>query len=261
MSSTSATSSPGSDPEKVQDKLPEGKENSPGSTSDKEEKEEPPVKANEEDNSENSDSSPQPSSTTPVSSSTPWQAIYSPQYNAYYFYNSETQQTTWENPLVPSSSTSMDQPPSAPAGPSTSDAEASSFSTSSNSNSAPSPYSALEAAAIAQGIDPSLAYLDPSLAATGPGAGVATARFNARTGQFTRPDGRDPTHLSEYERMKRMSEFYFDVNAWENQRAEDQAEEEADGGKKRKRPSKKDVERFKEQKRLKKIAKTAWLRT
>jgi len=81
--------------------------------------------------------------------------------------------------------------------------------------------------------------------------------------------------------MKRMSEFYFDVNKWEEDIAQQHEQEESGSGKKRKRPTKKDLvsafnrfdsdgplndflcfqERFKEQKRLKKIAKTAWLRT
>jgi len=125
----------------------------------------------------------------------------------------------------------------------------------------------MQAAAIAAGIDPSLAHLDPSLAAStsaGPPPNTFTAKFNARTGAFTAIDARDPGHLSEYERAKRMSEFYFDVNAWEKdvedrKRAEKEAEEAGSGGK-RKRPSKKDLERFKEQKKQKKIAKTAWLR-
>jgi len=91
-----------------------------------------------------------------------------------------------------------------------------------------------------------------------------TAKFNARTGAFTAGDARDPSHLSEFERAKRMSEFYFDVSAWEKdvearKRAEKEAEESG-VGEKRKRPNKKDLERFKEQKKQKKIAKTAWLR-
>lgn len=77
--------------------------------------------------------------------------------------------------------------------------------------------------------------------------------------------------------MKRMSEFYFDVNKWEEDLAREHEQSEETSGKKRKRPTKKDLvsvfsmytisflafvqERFKEQKRLKKIAKTAWLRT
>ena len=102
----------------------------------------------------------------------------------------------------------------------------------------------LQAAAAAQGIDPALAHLDPSLAAgpSNPAAFTYTAKFNARTGAFTRPDGRDPSHLSEYERAKRMSEFYFDVNAWEQEvearKLEEAHEEET---KKRKRPTKKDL--------------------
>ncbi|KAJ3774682.1 hypothetical protein FB446DRAFT_727858 [Lentinula raphanica] len=196
-----------------------------------------------------------------ASSSTPWQAIFSPQYNAYYFFNSETNETTWDNPLLktadsnpaPGSSTESSNPDATPAEGTSADG-------------AFPAYNALQAAAIAQGIDPSLAHLDPSLAGPVPGSSLgaygATAKFNARTGQFTRVDARDPTHLSEYERAKRMSEFYFDVNAWEKQRAQDQEEEAVEGNeKKRKRPSKKDLERFKEQKRQKKIAKTAWLRT
>lgn len=46
--------------------------------------------------------------------------------------------------------------------------------------------------------------------------------------------------MSEYERAKRMSEFYFDVDGWQKQREQEQEEEEAEG-KKRKRPSKKDL--------------------
>jgi hypothetical protein len=62
----------------------------------------------------------------------------------------------------------------------------------------------MQAAAIAAGIDPSLAYLDPSLAAStsaaaGPAPNTFTAKFNARTGAFTAGGARDPGHLSEFE--------------------------------------------------------------
>ncbi|CAL1709720.1 unnamed protein product [Somion occarium] len=184
-----------------------------------------------------------------------WQAIWSPAHTAYYFYNATTQETTWTNPLQSAAAPASPTPPVADESP------AASTSTTPPLASVSSIYQ-LQAAAAAQGIDPSLAFLDPSLAA-GPSTGAAfeyTAKFNARTGTFAKPDARDPTHLSEYERAKRMSQFYFDVNAWEAEVAERKEQEEAEG-KKRKRPSKKDLERFKEQKRLKKIAKTAWLRT
>jgi hypothetical protein len=67
-----------------------------------------------------------------------------------------------------------------------------------------------------------------------------TAQFNAHTGKFSAPSSRTPGHLSEYERMKRMSEFYFDVSKWEEDLAKDQ-EAESGSGKKRKRPTKKDL--------------------
>lgn len=178
----------------------------------------------------------EPAEPTPAPAATPWQAIFSPQFNAYYFYNAETQQTTWENPLAQTTS---------PSTPSTEPDPAS-------TPSATTPYSALHAAALQAGIDPSLAHLDPSLlsslpGAPGPGPTSFTAKFNARTGQFTRPDARDPTHLSEHARATRMSEFYFDVKAWEEELARRGGAlmgEEGEGGaegKKRKRPSKKDL--------------------
>ncbi|KAG6850356.1 hypothetical protein H0H93_014310 [Arthromyces matolae] len=184
----------------------------------------------------------------------PWQAIFSPQFNAYYFFNTVTQETTWNNPLEPAQpdNSSSSTPPNVDA--------------TSSSN----PQANLEAAAIAAGIDPSLAYLDPTLLSSASGSSATpsgippsfSAKFNARTGQFTRPDGRDPSHLSEHARAARMSEFYFDVNAWEKQLAEQGGSiMGGEDGKKRKRPSKKDLERFKEQKKAKKLAKTAWLRT
>jgi hypothetical protein len=75
------------------------------------------------------------------------------------------------------------------------------------------------------------------------------AKFNARTGQFAPMSSRTPGHLSEFERAKRMSEFYFDVNKWEEDLAKrggrlmgEEGEQEDDGtGKKRKRPTKKDL--------------------
>ncbi|VDB96711.1 unnamed protein product [Peniophora sp. CBMAI 1063] len=199
-----------------------------------------------------------PAATAAVATNGDWQAIWSPQHNAYYFFNAVTQQTTWENPLQPSSaaaSSSATPDKSASPGPSTAPE--------SDTPAALAKMYALQQAAAEQGIDPALAYLDPSLASSSSGGSGYTARFNARTGAFTAADGRDPSHLSEYERMKRMSSVYFDFGEWEKEVAERkkrEAEElEATGGK-RKRPSKKDLERFKEQKKQKKIAKTAWLR-
>ncbi|KIM24999.1 hypothetical protein M408DRAFT_331472 [Serendipita vermifera MAFF 305830] len=176
-----------------------------------------------------------------------WQAVYSPQYNAYYFYNTKTQETTWTNPLEPQAS--------APAVPE--DAAFGSSAAAVPTQSNPNP--ALD------GIDPELAYLDPNLAAGGPSnpAGMYAARFNARTGRFTATDGRDPSHLSEYERMKRMSSVFFDVGAWEQEVAKRKAQEDADeaeGRRRKKKPTKADLDRYKAQKEARKKTKYAWLR-
>jgi hypothetical protein len=150
---------------------------------------------------------------------------------------------------APSTSTGGSDEPNAPQ-------EGDPSSSSSASGATPVPASiaqiyALQEAAAAQGIDPSLAHLDPSLASGAPsvpgGSGSGTynftAKFNAHTGAFARPDGRDPTHLSEYERMKRMSSVYFNMEQWEQEVAQrkGQEEEDAANGKKRKRPTKKDL--------------------
>lgn len=96
-----------------------------------------------------------------------WQAIWSPQYNAYYFYNPVTQETTWTNPLHPEESSvstvSADRTPPADAGSSNENADVGS--STGLTHSASSHYAALQAAAVAQGIDPALAHLDPSLGA------------------------------------------------------------------------------------------------
>jgi WW domain len=174
-----------------------------------------------------------------------WQAIFSPHHNAYYFHNAVTQETTWENPLQPSQPSSSSSSSS-----STSQTPAQNDEGKETDPSASTPaYTALQQAALSQGIDPSLAYLDPSLISdvnptTGssiPGVNPSfTAKFNARTGAFTRNDARDPSHLSEYERAKRMSEFYFDVEDWQSQRDAGGSKGDEEG-KKRKRPTKKDL--------------------
>lgn len=69
--------------------------------------------------------------------------------------------------------------------------------------------------------------------APGGDGAVQTAAFNARTGRFAPADtSYTYDHLDEYNRMKRMSSHYFDVEAWEKQRQEEQAKrrrEEAEG--------------------------------
>ena len=189
-----------------------------------------------------------------------WQAIWSPAHNAYYFHNAATKETTWMNPLhqgqpptgdsngkgkeratsetkggdgeEAGSQNTGDEEQGNVAGPSTA--------TAAGTVPGLTQWEQMQANALAQGIDPQLAHLDPSLATgTSLSSGAFAARFNARTGAFTAVDGRDPSHLSEYERAKRMSQFYFDVGAWEQELEQrNDAEEER---KKKRKPTKKDL--------------------
>lgn len=203
------------------------------------------------------DAAPNPSNSGAYSAGN-WQAIWSPAHNAYYFHNPVTRETTWVNPLQlghqqagdskdkgkerATSETQSDDDEAE--GQDKDDEEQGNVAGPSTNAVATTPgltqWEQMQANAIAQGIDPSLAHLDPSLAA-GPSlpSGAFTARFNARTGAFTTTDGRDPSHLSEYERAKRMSQFYFDVGEWEKDLEErDTAEEER---KRKRKPTKKDL--------------------
>lgn len=192
-----------------------------------------------------------------------WQAIWSPAHNAYYFYNSATRETTWINPLQQgqlqeggskgkgkekaTGETNGDDDDKVEGEDPGDEDQRNVAGASTNATPGTTPaltqWEQMQANALAQGIDPSLAYLDPSLAA-GPSlpSGAFAARFNARTGAFTGADGRDPSHLSEFERAKRMSQFYFDVGAWEEELEQrDIAEEER---KKKRKPTKKDLVSF-----------------
>jgi len=182
-----------------------------------------------------------------------WQTAYSSPHNAWYFFNARTGETTWTNPL---------QDPNVVASTSQLLSDPSSAATEGPFSSTTTTTEPMGLAALEQGIDPELAYLDPSLAygplSTGPG--TYAARFNAHTGRFTAEDGRDPSHVSEYARAQRMSAVFFDVEGWEADIAKRKAEEALEGPRRKKKPTKADLERFKAQKEAKKKTKYAWLR-
>ncbi|WVQ80187.1 hypothetical protein IAT38_002292 [Cryptococcus sp. DSM 104549] len=200
---------------------------------------------------------------TEVAEEQPWQAVWSPESNAWYFWNTKTGEVSWTNPLEPPAASSSAQPPlpagapPLPAGPAPLPSQAAA----SGSGFADPQYgSGLPE------IDPALAHLLPpsqrgGLAAD-PSAGQRAA-FNARTGRFTPADyAYSVDHLSEYNRAKRMNSHYFDVEEWERQKAEESAkrkrDEEEGGGKKK--ITKKDMDRFRKKAAEKKSRNQAWLR-
>ena len=132
---------------------------------------------------------------------------------AWYFWNAETGQVTWTNPLEPAPPLPTEPAPPAPINP-------------------PLPK---EAPPLPEGkfgeipdIDPDLAYLLPATQRVG-GDGQ-NASFNARTGKFQQADGTNYAfdHLDEYNRAKRMAGKYFDVDNWEKNLREENAKRKRD---------------------------------
>ncbi|GAA5919635.1 hypothetical protein JCM6882_006884 [Rhodosporidiobolus microsporus] len=174
-----------------------------------------------------------------------WQAVFSPEANAWYFWNAETQETTWTNPRALAEEPAA-QPEAGPSSAATSSKDV-------------VPESGLP------GIDPDLAWLDPSAAVRGgKGAGglTQTARFNARTGRFQGDPALNPDRISDFQRGHRQQEAYFDVEGWETslngQGLKRKVEASDDSAKKR--PTTKQVDQFrraKEDKKRKKLAR--WL--
>lgn len=134
-------------------------------------------------------------------------------------------EVTWENPLVGAAepSTSASLPPE----PSTS-----------------------SSADVYGGIDPDLAYLDPSLSRSTTSISATPAfqaRFNARTGRFQGDPTMNPDRISEFKRGERQQGAYYDVDGWNESlagRGIRGADEDERGGKKRKVTAKDVVRNF-----------------
>ena len=130
-----------------------------------------------------------------------------------------------------------------------------------------------EEVATANGIDPDLAYLDPVLyasevqqARTGSSVYAASGAFDSRTGKFVPLSARathDPSRLSHANQADRQMNAFFDVQQYEEEKKrsrEEQEQEEAQGAKRQKAPTKKELQRYKERAKEKKAARYGWLR-
>ncbi|KAI5481170.1 WW/Rsp5/WWP domain containing protein [Pseudohyphozyma bogoriensis] len=172
-----------------------------------------------------------------------WTAVWSADANAYYYWNANTQEVTWENPL---------------AGGASANAEAS-------TSSKPADGGDGRSAVDYGGIDPELAYLDPNLArAAGAGgsAPVFQARFNSRTGRFQGDPSMNPDRISDFSRAERQQNAYYDVGGWNESlegRGIKRAGEETDG-RKAKKPTAKQVEQWKQKKVEKQKRALSWLK-
>lgn len=209
----------------------------------------------------------------------------------YYYWNRTTNTTTWTNPFesgaaapaAPAVASGSASPvPAAEATASTSKATSpqpgqASNATVNDASSAISPVNEERAgssgptAAEFGGIDPDLAYLDPSLASRAKGAGGAgayVARFNARTGKFEADPTKTPDRVSDVQRAKRQNQFYFDYDGWQATLAQQQEQNTLkrgngdvdDEANKKHRPSKKEMEAIRMRNKEKKDKKQkGWL--
>nr|ODN94402.1 hypothetical protein L204_04533 [Cryptococcus depauperatus CBS 7855] len=183
-----------------------------------------------------------------------WQAVWAAEQNAYYFWNTKTEEVTWTNPLQqqPTDQPPLpNEPPPLPSGP------------------APIPQDNHPEFGQLPDIDPALAWLLPPSQRGGTVAGsdaslAQRAAFNSRTGRFTPADfAYTVDHLDEFNRAKRMNSHYFDVDAWEKEKDEEHAKrkrEEEMGGGLKKKITKKDMDRFRKKAAEKKARSQAWLR-
>ncbi|OCF31537.1 hypothetical protein I316_06736 [Kwoniella heveanensis BCC8398] len=210
----------------------------------------------------------------------PWQAVWAPEQNAWYFWNTKTGEVSWTNPLesTSASETHAAQPPLPDEAPPLPSGPVPSGSTTTPRYGSAAATNAFEAplSTSRYGQQPSQPEIDEGLLhmvsgvrggggyAPGGDPGVQSAAFNSRTGQFT-PSNYQYTvgHLDEYNRAKRMNSHYFDVEAWEREKAADQEkrkrEEESGQGGSRK-VTKKDMQRFKKKAQEKRARNQAWLR-
>ncbi|WVW85532.1 hypothetical protein I302_107570 [Kwoniella bestiolae CBS 10118] len=182
----------------------------------------------------------------------PWQAVWAAEQNAWYFWNRNTGEVTWTNPLDPSTSNST-QPPL--------------FAESTSSSATYPDNSAFGGDPSQPEIDPGLAHLfggDAGSSSAGGDPAMQKAMFNSRTGKFTSMNYEYTVgHLDEYNRAKRMGNHYFDVDGWERQKAEENERKRKaaeEGGRGERKVTKKDMERFKKKNAEKKARSQAWLR-
>lgn len=118
--------------------------------------------------------------TTATAEPDAWQAIWEPAANAYYFYNTQTHETTWLNPRLPPSEAAAylaAHPPQLPPQPGTTNPPA-----------------------------PEDVY-DPET-----GEYAFTARFNAKTGKFQNNPEHTAENFSTQGQLMRTAKEYFDVN-------------------------------------------------
>lgn len=155
-----------------------------------------------------------------------WEAIWEPTANAYYFYNSFTGVTTWENPRVPQDATGTSQSQDTNASLQAAAYEPGTAAAGYPSGYPPAPGTEDALAGVAPGVDgegSGLTFYQLQHGITEPGKVTAediadsysaTGRFNRFTGKWQA--NKAPEDYSDESKSKRQMNFYFDVEAAAN---------------------------------------------
>lgn len=168
-----------------------------------------------------------------------WQPIWDDTYQAYYFYNSHTNETTWTNPRVPEATAVVGDPPLP-------------------LEDEPDPNLTYNPA-IHGDYDPTAPYAQQNNTASAQtDEYVARGAFNRFTGKFQPASSRRvPENYNDENKSRRQMEFYFDVDA----AASTHDGRSLKAERQTRKLSRKEVREFQEKRKARKEEKRkAWLR-
>lgn len=176
-----------------------------------------------------------------LSKDSPWCPVYDPESKSYYFWNTETQETTWDHPENGNITGTDDN---------RNTLEGATANTSANqSNQAATDYHQTyqeQAGQLQQGAQ----YADYQI----------SAHFNAKSGKFeSDPLNRNPSNHTYAVKAVKHMHHYFDYDTWAEERGTKYMKGEDDEAEKKKKPTKKELERWKKRAKEKQKQKRAWL--
>ncbi|KAI7895664.1 uncharacterized protein EV154DRAFT_494553 [Mucor mucedo] len=202
---------------------------------------------------EKSEGTQSPVETSKVSPETTWTAVWDERAQAYYWWNTETNETTWINPDTPAVQTTAVETTVEKSNPldfllDRIDTE---VKRKLDGEVEPAAGTTEQSQYYDQYFDqPETSY-------------ASTAHFNARTGRFTTQNDVErlnPENLTIESRAKRQMQFYFDVDTYTEERNQQRSFTEDGRVGKKKQLTRKEVEYFKKMKKEKKSKKAReWL--
>ncbi|KAI1304391.1 hypothetical protein F5Y03DRAFT_178321 [Xylaria venustula] len=213
-----------------------------------------PADASEEVAAESSSGPPLPNEPLPAAEDDGWDFHWDPTQQAWFFHNRITNESTWENPRVPSknqapadANTQLQTPPATAVPPLNERPPAGGYNPAIHGDYDPNAWYAKNSQ---DDDEPDVSVMDPAAAY------AAIGTFNRFTGRWQGGEQNPDRHNDEAKSRRQMNAF-FDVDAAANAHDGRSLKAERSG----KKPSKNELKHFKEKRRAKKEEKRrAWLR-